>query len=74
MVLTYVGTVGNAASPSVFKGLFFSHQSKSTLCLTQGKSGDSVLEKKPAGRLKGHISNLKSKTLERCFQIIRFNR
>lgn len=25
-------------------------------------------------KTKGHISNLKSKTLERCFQIIRFNR
>lgn len=67
-------TVGNAgAQPTVFKELLFSQQSKCTLCVTQGKMEQS-LGKGIRRKTKGHISNLKSKTLERCFQIIRFNR
>lgn len=54
VVVTYVGTQSEmlVLSHLFLRGLFFSHQSKCTLCVTQGKNGARVLEKESEGRLK----------------------
>lgn len=52
---------------------FFSPKQKHTVP-DPGEKWRQCLGKEIRKKTKGHISNLKSKTLERCFQIIRFNR